>query len=219
MVMKRMNGVSRRGSVVGLVGAGVLVAALGSGASAAAAEGIGAGRTASVPSAAASGPVTPRQLAQLERLAREVARPSGGTVTVTYRGVEEGGVSLLVQTARRGSFSVAAWLSEDADGVRTARENCRGDQQHPEDGRICTTLRSSSTLGVWSRDYSAQAGRQSLDLVATAKGKKSLWVEFDNYVETADGSKRVGPSWSGAGITVPGLRQAAVDSGLTVIKN
>lgn len=213
--MKRIVSSSRVRSAVGLVGVAVAVAGLGVGVGATSAQ--AAGRVAGVQVAEGS-PITPWQLNRLERLARQVARPSGGAVTVTYRGVEEGGVNLLVTTARKGSFSLAAWLSDDADGVRTGRENCRGDQAHPEDGRICTTLWSTPKLGVWSRDYSSQTGRQALDLAATAKGQKSLRVAFDNYVEMPDGSKQVGPSWSGAGITVADLREAAVRSGLTVTK-
>jgi hypothetical protein len=222
-VMKWITGSSRW--VSGVVGAGAMVAALGTGVSSAWASdaqvswpAAGSGSAVAVAGEAGLHPVTARELARLERLAREVAAPSGGAVTVTYRSVEEGGVSLLVETARRGSFSLSAWLSDDADGVQTARANCRSAQEHPQDGRICTTLRSTSTLGVWSHEYVDQPGRQSLELVATARGGRSLWVEFNNYTETPEGSKEVGPSWRGAGITVSGLREAAVGSGLTVIR-
>jgi hypothetical protein len=156
---------------------------------------------------------------RLEKLARDVARPSGGVVTVTYRDENVPAVGVLVETAEGRFFELTVGFSDDADGVQTARQSCRNDNRDPGSGRVCTTLRSTPDLGVWSRDYSTQQGRQALELVATARDDMSLSVKFTNYVETPDGSKEVGPSWKDAGITVSGLRKAVVRSGLTVVQS
>jgi hypothetical protein len=208
--MKRMTSGSRWVSGIGVVG--VLVAMLSTGVLASASE----GRTTQPTVAAAK--VPSQQVDRLERLARQVADPSGGRVTQLQRDEVERAVSLVAVTAS-GDFQVSAWLSEEADGVQTGRDNCRADQQHPQDGRICTTLRSTSTLGVWSREYPGQPGRQTLELAATALDGGSLWVQFSNYTETEDGSKQVGPRWQDAGVSVSRLRRAAERSGLIVVQN
>jgi hypothetical protein len=242
--MKRFTGSSRWVSGVGLVGVGVLAVTLGLGATSALASDAKASASQALAQPSAERAVaadtgTQATLARLaarhaarattakpakslspvqrlEKLARDVARPSGGVVTVTYRDENVPAVGVLVETADGRFFELTVGFSDDADGVQTARQSCRNDNRDPESGRVCTTLRSTPDLGVWSRDYSNQQGRQSLELVATARDDMSLSVEFTNYVETPDGSKEVGPSWKDAGITVSGLRKAVVRSGLTV---
>jgi hypothetical protein len=143
---------------------------------------------------------------RLERMAREIARPSSGTVEVdSDAALAE--VRATVKT-KDGSFTVYANVSSEND-AQTWRESCRFD------GSTCTELSFTSTVGVWARRYPSRPGRENLRLVASAPGGKSLSVVIDNYVEVAGGAKKVGPRRKDVGITASGVRQAVADSGLT----
>jgi hypothetical protein len=143
---------------------------------------------------------------RLERMAREIARPSGGAVKARWDAEQEE-MTATVKTDG-GSFEVSASLSGDND-ARTWRESCR------LDGSTCKELSFTPAIGVWSRKYPAQPGRESLLLVAKAQDGKWLTTKIDNLVEVASGAKNIGPTWKDAGITASGLRKAAAGSGLT----
>ncbi len=240
--MKRMTGTTRW--ITGAVGAGAMVAALGAGtlSSAWAADDTApASRTAAAQPAGTSEAIKPVagktvsgskvhrstkastvqvsswEVEQMVALAREVAGPSGARLTQVQRDDTERAVSLLALTAG-GDFEVSAWISPDPDELRSGKRDCKTDQQHPQDGRICKALRSTSTLGIWARDYPAQPGRQTLQLAALTRDGGTLWVQFSNHTETPQGTKQIGPRWQDAGFTVTRLIRAAQHSDLILIE-
>lgn len=195
-----------------------------------------AGQTASAPpasSAATSAPAPatspsvsadtpspePRHLTsqQLESLARQIASATGGTVEVEDRQTSRPGdgsfvrsVALRVTLEGRGSVRVAAITSaDDNTSVSTWAEGCALSNGGTSDGKYCSTISLTETLGIWSQTYDEQVGRQSIRLAADLASGDTLTLTVDNYVEQPDGAKTVGPSWSEAGITAQTLTDAA----------
>ena len=152
-------------------------------------------------------PTTPAldTMARLDRLARQVAGPSGGVVTVKTRDAIEKNVILSVKT-ERGTFEVAARVTAEA-GVDMARAMCT------DEGKLCTTQWSSASAGVWSRTYADEPGRESLLFVTAYPKAPALWLGVTN--DDPSGAKPLGPTWPDVGITVSGLRQAEAESGLS----
>jgi hypothetical protein len=164
-----------------------------------------------IPTEVATTARPPDPMDQVEQLARDIARPAGGVVRARDRDASLTEIVVSVKT-RDGSFEVAAHVSNDGNDVKTWQESCR------LDGSSCTELSFTPAMGVWARVYPGQPGRESLMLSAAAPKGNSLWVKIDNYAETADGSKDLGPTWKDAGITAAGLRRAVADSGLTTAR-
>ena len=177
--------------------------------------------TAAVPAGKPSPPVTPTRRAtrsvapttavpltpmdQLEALAREIARPAGGSVTVD-RDAELSQVTVSVTTSD-GTFEVSAGLDPD-NGVETWRESCR------LEGSNCTEVSYTPTVGVWAWTRTSPPGRERLSVVAEMADGRSLSALVENYVETASGAKVVGPTWKEAGLTPAGMRKAVTGSPL-----
>jgi hypothetical protein len=174
---------------------------------------------ASGPSAASTSPAvrptsttaTRLTLSQLETLARQVAVPSEGTVTVASSEEIVPGDGSLVRVVRlhvivtgAGTFDVAATVDTNAaNGVATWAASCK------REGRACTTILLTPAQGVWSSSYDSQKGRRSLMLAAALPTGDVLTIKVDNYTEQPSGAKAVGPAWSTVGITARTLTDAA----------
>jgi hypothetical protein len=150
-------------------------------------------------------------LSQLEKLARQVAVPSGGNVTVASSEETVPGdgslirvVRLHVAVAGTGTFDVAATMDTNAgNSVAAWAEGCK------HEGHACTPILQTPVQGVWSRSYDSQKGRRSLMLAAALPTGDILTIKVDNYTEQPGGSKAVGPAWSTVGITARTLTDAA----------
>jgi len=182
----------------------------------AAASSPSAASTSTAPQATSQAP-SRLTLAQLETLAREVASPAHGTVTVASREETPPGQGQLTRTVRlhvtmkgAGTFDVAAILDTNmANSVTTWSQACTNDNGGQSTGRACTPVSESPTQGIWSRSYDAQAGRRSLMLAATLPTGDILTIKIDNYTEQLTDAKSVGPAWSSTGITAETLANAA----------
>ena len=155
------------------------------------------------------------EVEQMVAMIRQVAYPSTSRMVEVKRD-DAGRSASLRSITIVGDYTLSASVSADPNGIKTGRSNCKADQQHPEDGRNCKTLLSRSTVGIWLRDFPARPGRQTLELAARTREGGTLWMRFDNYLETADGTKVVGAKWQDLGITKTELLHAAEQSELTV---
>ncbi|WP_231134888.1 hypothetical protein [Motilibacter deserti] len=115
---------------------------------------------------------------------------------------------MTVAVDGEGFFEAAASVEhETANDVATWEEACTLDNQTGS-GRTCTPLVRAPHMGVWSREYGQQPGRESLTLAADLVGGSSLTIRVDNYAEAPNGEKQLGPTWSAAGISMEGLARA-----------
>ena len=168
--------------------------------------------------ASPSSPASPEiSTAALERVARDVATPAGGTGTVAdsrKESLPDGSVlyavRLHVLLPDGGAFEVGVGVDPSPqNGVATWTQSCRLDNGGHRDAKACTPILEQPTRGIWSRTYPDQVGRQSLMLAATLPVGGTLTITVSNYVEQPDGSKQVGPALNTLGITASTLVDAA----------
>lgn len=177
------------------------------------------------PSYTAAPPMPDNQASreQLQTLLAKAAAKAGGTMTIAARDSGEdqytrtGSLVLRYTIARisvpgKGEFELSASVGTQ-DSVSQQSQWC-GLENNTEDGKPCTQLELSEGHGTWSRVYSDQGARVSIDSAATTPSGTTLQLSFTNYVETSSGEKQVGPGWKQVGLDAAALRAILDTSGL-----